>query len=346
MSKRYNVAVVGASGAVGEELFRVLEEVDFPVANLLPLASARSVGEEIECQGNTYKIQELTEDVFRGKEIDIAFFSAGGSISEKYAKYAVESGAVVIDNTSHFRMNPDVPLVVPEVNPEDIEAWEETGIIANPNCSTIQMVQLLKPLHELYGIKRVDVSTYQAVSGAGKAGMEELVMQMQAFFNFTLDEAKVESFAHQIALNVIPHIDVPLENGYTKEEMKMVNETNKIMHSDFAVSATCVRVPVLRSHSESITITFEEGVNVDVEKARKALGDFENVVVIDDMSKNEYPMPIISTDTDETYVGRIRKDLYADNILHIWGVADQVRVGAATNAVRIAQKWIALEEGA
>jgi len=346
VSKRYNVAVVGASGAVGEELFRVLEEVDFPVANLLPLASARSVGEEIECQGNTYKIQELTEDVFRGKEIDIAFFSAGGSISEKYAKYAVESGAVVIDNTSHFRMNPDVPLVVPEVNPEDIEAWEETGIIANPNCSTIQMVQLLKPLHELYGIKRVDVSTYQAVSGAGKAGMEELVMQMQAFFNFTLDEAKVESFAHQIALNVIPHIDVPLENGYTKEEMKMVNETNKIMHSDFAVSATCVRVPVLRSHSESITITFEEGVNVDVEKARKALGDFENVVVIDDMSKNEYPMPIISTDTDETYVGRIRKDLYADNILHIWGVADQVRVGAATNAVRIAQKWIALEEGA
>ena len=346
MSKRYNVAVVGASGAVGEELFRVLEEVDFPVANLLPLASARSVGEEIECQGNTYKIQELTEDVFRGKEIDIAFFSAGGSISEKYAKYAVESGAVVIDNTSYFRMNPDVPLVVPEVNPEDIEAWEETGIIANPNCSTIQMVQLLKPLHELYGIKRVDVSTYQAVSGAGKAGMEELVMQMQAFFNFTLDEAKVESFAHQIALNVIPHIDVPLENGYTKEEMKMVNETNKIMHSDFAVSATCVRVPVLRSHSESITITFEEGVNVDVEKARKALGDFENVVVIDDMSKNEYPMPIISTDTDETYVGRIRKDLYADNILHIWGVADQVRVGAATNAVRIAQKWIALEEGA
>ena len=346
MHRTYNVAVVGASGAVGEELFRVLEEVDFPIANLLPLASVRSVGEEIECQGKSYKIQELTEDVFIDKGIDIAFFSAGGSISEKYAKYAVESGAVVIDNTSHFRMNPDVPLVVPEVNPEDIEEWEETGIIANPNCSTIQMVQLLKPLHELYGIKRVDVSTYQAVSGAGKVGMEELVLQMQAFFNFTLDEAKVEAFAHQIALNVIPHIDTPLDNGYTKEEMKMVNETNKIMHSDFAVSATCVRVPVLRSHSESITITFEEGVNVDVEKARKVLGDFENVTVIDDMSKNEYPMPIISTDTDETYVGRIRKDLYADNILHIWGVADQVRVGAATNAVRIAQKWIKLEENA
>jgi aspartate-semialdehyde dehydrogenase len=342
--KRYNVAVVGASGAVGEELFRVLEEVNFPIGNLLPLASARSVGEEIECQGKSYKIEELTEEVFEGREIDIAFFSAGGSISAKYAKYAVESGAVVIDNTSHFRMNADVPLVVPEVNPEDIAKWEETGIIANPNCSTIQMVQLLKPLHDLYGIKRVDVSTYQAVSGAGKKGMEELVLQMQAFFNFTLDEAKVEAFAHQIALNVIPHIDVPQANGYTKEEMKMVNETSKIMHTEFALSATCVRVPVLRSHSESITITFEEGVEVDVEKAREVLANFENVTVIDDMSKNEYPMPIISTDTDETYVGRIRKDLYSDNILHIWGVADQVRVGAATNAVRIAQKWIKLED--
>jgi len=344
--KTYNVAVVGASGAVGEELFRVLEEVEFPLGNLLPLASAKSVGVEIECQGKSYKIQELTEDVFEDKEIDIAFFSAGGSISAHYAKYAVESGAVVIDNTSHFRMDPKVPLVVPEVNPEDIEEWEETGIIANPNCSTIQMVQLLKPLHELYGIKRVDVSTYQAVSGAGKKGMEELVLQMQAFFEFKLDDAKVEEFTHQIALNVIPQIDVPQENGYTKEEMKMVNETNKIMHSDFAVSATCVRVPVLRSHSESITITFEEGVDVDVKEARKVLSDFENVTVIDDMSKNEYPMPIISTDTDETYVGRIRKDLYADNILHIWGVADQVRVGAATNAVRIALKWIKLEENA
>lgn len=342
--KKYNVAVVGASGAVGEELFRVLEEVEFPIGKLLPLASARSVGVEVECQGKAYKIEELTETVFEGRDIDIAFFSAGGSISAHFAKYAVEAGAVVIDNTSHFRMDPKVPLVVPEVNPEDIEEWEETGVIANPNCSTIQMVQLLKPLHDLYGIKRVDVSTYQAVSGAGKKGMEELVMQMQAFFNFTLDEAKVEAFAHQIALNVIPHIDVPEENGYTKEEMKMVNETNKIMHSDFAVSATCVRVPVLRSHSESITITFKEGVTVDVDASRKALADFENVVVMDDMSNNVYPMPKIATDTDDTYVGRIRKDIYADNILHLWGVADQVRVGAATNAVRIAQKWIKLEE--
>ncbi len=345
MAKKYNVAVVGASGAVGEELFRVLEEVNFPINELLPLASARSVGVEVECQGRTFKIEELTETVFEGRDIDIAFFSAGGSISAHYAKYAVEAGAVVIDNTSHFRMDPDVPLVVPEVNPEDIELWEATGIIANPNCSTIQMVQLLKPLDDLYGIKRVDVSTYQAVSGAGKKGMEELVMQMKDFFAFKLDESEVEAFAHQIALNVIPQIDKPQPNGYTKEEMKMVNETNKIMHTDIAVSATCVRVPVLRSHSESITVTFKEGVDVSVEEAREALANFENVKVIDDLEKGEYPMPIISTDTDYTYVGRIRKDIFAENILHMWGVADQVRVGAATNAVRIAQKWIKLEEG-
>ena len=344
MEKKYNVAVVGASGAVGEELFRVLEETKFPIGDLLPLASVNSVGVEVECQGKAYKIEELTETVFEGRDIDIAFFSAGGSISAQFAKYAVEVGAVVIDNTSHFRMDPDVPLVVPEVNPEDIELWEDTGIIANPNCSTIQMVQLLKPLHDLYGIKRVDVSTYQAVSGAGKAGMEELVKQMQDFFAFKLDESEVKAFSHQIALNVIPQIDVPQPNGYTKEEMKMVNETNKIMHTDFAVSATCVRVPVLRSHSESITITFKEGVDVSVEEAREVLANFENVKVIDDLEKGEYPMPIISTDTDLTYVGRIRKDIFAENILHLWGVADQVRVGAATNAVRIAQKWIKLED--
>ena len=345
--KQYNVAVVGASGAVGEELFRVLEEVNFPVGNLLPLASARSAGEEIRFKGKTYKIEELTESVFEGRDIDIAFFSAGGGISAQYAKFAVEAGAVVIDNTSHFRMDPKVPLVVPEVNPEDIELWEDTGIIANPNCSTIQMVQLLKPLYDLYsGIKRVDVSTYQATSGAGKTGMEELVRQMQDFFAFRLSESECKAFAHQIALNVIPQIDVPQPNGYTKEEMKMVNETNKIMHSDFAVSATCVRVPVLRSHSESITITFAEGVDVNVEAAREALANFENVKVIDDLEKSEYPMPITATDTDYTYVGRIRKDNFAQNILHIWGVADQVRVGAATNAVRIAQKWIKLEENA
>jgi aspartate-semialdehyde dehydrogenase len=341
---RYNVAVVGASGAVGEELFRVLEELDFPVGNLLPLASAKSAGETIEFKGKAYRIEELTESVFENREIDIAFFSAGGDISAHYAKYAVESGAVVIDNTSHFRMVENVPLVVPEVNPEDIALWQESGIIANPNCSTIQMVQLLKPLHDIYPIKRVDVSTYQAVSGAGKKGMDELVRQMQAFFNFTLDDEKAQAFAHRIVLNVIPHIDVPQPNGYTKEEMKMTNETKKIMHATFPVSATCVRVPVLRSHSEAITITFEEDVVVDVQRAREALENFENVKVVDDLENKEYPMPLTASDTDYTYVGRIRKDVYADNILHLWGVADQVRVGAATNAVRIAQKWIKLEE--
>jgi len=344
MSRKYNIAVVGASGAVGEELFHVLTELNFPVASVLPLASANSVGKEIECLGETYKIEELTESVFEGRDIDIAFFSAGGNISEQYAKYAVEAGAVVIDNTSHFRMDPNVPLVVPEVNPEDIAAWRDTGIIANPNCSTIQMVLALKPLHDMYGIQRVDVSTYQAVSGAGKAGAEELMRQMQDFFAFKLDESEHKAFMHQIALNVIPQIDVPMENDYTKEEMKMVNETNKIMHSSFAVSATCVRVPVFRSHSESITVTFDDSVDVDIERVRLALHEFENVEVMDDLANGIYPMPTISTDTDITFVGRIRKDTYADNIMHMWVSADQLRVGAATNSIRIAQKWIEMEE--
>ena len=345
MSKKYNVAVIGATGAVGEELFRVLEQVDFPIGELLPLASANSAGSKIEFNDEEHTVVELTENVFKDHKVDIAFFSAGGSISAKFAKYAVESGAVVIDNTSHFRMDEDVPLVVPEVNPEDIALWKKTGIIANPNCSTIQMVQALKPLDNLYGIKRVDVSTYQATSGAGKAGMEELVRQMQDFFAFKLDESKKEAFMHQIALNVIPHIDTPQANGFTKEEMKMVNETQKIMKKDIAVAATCVRVPVLRSHTESITVTFEDAVDVDVEKAREAIDNFENVELMDDLENGVYPMPIISTDTDTTYVGRIRKDIYSKNMLHMFNSADQVRVGAATNAIRIALKWIKLEEG-
>ena len=345
MSRRYNVAVVGATGAVGEELFRILEEQNFPVAELLPLASASSAGKEIEFNGKEIKVEELTETVFDGRDIDIAFFSAGGSISAKYAKYAVEAGAVVIDNTSHFRMDENVPLVVPEVNPQDIAAWRETGIIANPNCSTIQMVLALKPLYDLYGgIKRVDVSTYQATSGAGKKGMEELVMQMKDFFAFKLDESEHEAFMHQIALNVIPQIDKPTENGYTKEEMKMTNETVKIMGANIPVSATCVRVPVLRSHSEAVTVTFADSVEVNVEQARLALNNFEDVEVMDNLEQSVYPMPVISTDTDTTFVGRIRKDIFQDNILHMWVVADQVRVGAATNAVRIAQKWIELED--
>jgi len=344
MNGKYNVAVVGATGAVGEELFRVMEELNFPIGELLPLASANSVGTNITFNNKEYPVVELTATVFEEHEVDIAFFSAGGNISEKFAKFAVEAGAVVIDNTSHFRMDENVPLVVPEVNPEDIHLWRETGIIANPNCSTIQMVQALKPLDNLYGIKRVDVSTYQAVSGAGKKGMEELVMQMQDFFAFKLDETKKEAFMHQIALNVIPHIDTPQENGFTKEEMKMVNETQKILKKNIAVAATCVRVPVLRSHSESLTVTFNDGVDINIADVRTALASFENVELLDDLKNGVYPMPMISTDTDLTYVGRLRKDLYDANVLHMFNAADQVRVGAATNSVRIALKWIEFQE--
>jgi len=344
MSMRYNVAVVGATGAVGEELFRVMEDLDFPIGELLPLASANSVGTNIKFKGKEYPVVELTDTVFEENEVDIAFFSAGGSISAKFAKFAVEGGAVVIDNTSHFRMDENVPLVVPEVNPEDIALWKETGVIANPNCSTIQMVLALKPLDDLYGIKRVDVSTYQATSGAGKAGMEELVTQMQDFFAFKLDETKKEAFMHQIALNIIPHIDVPQPNGFTKEEMKMINETQKIMKKKMAIAATCVRVPVLRSHSESITIRFDENVVVDEAQCREVLHNFENVEVMDDIENGVYPMPIISTDTDITFVGRIRKDIYEENVLHMFNAADQVRVGAATNSVRIGLKWIEMQK--
>ena len=342
--RKFNVAVVGATGAVGEELFRVMEEMDFPVNSILPLASANSVGTNITFKDKDYPVVELTTSVFEENEVDIAFFSAGGNISEKFASYAVEGGAVVIDNTSHFRMQENVPLVIPEVNPDDIRLWRETGIIANPNCSTIQMVQALKPLDDLYDIKRVDVSTYQATSGAGKAGMEELVNQMSDFFNFTLDESKKEAFIHQIALNVIPQVDVAMQSGFTKEEEKMIYETQKILHKDIAIAATCVRVPVLRSHSESITITFEQNVDIDLDTCRKVVHEFENVEVMDDLKNGIYPMPILSTDTNSTYVGRFRKDLYAQNILHIFNVADQVRVGAATNSIRIALKWIELED--
>ena len=346
MSMRYNVAVIGATGAVGEELFRVMEDLDFPIGELLPLASANSVGTSITFKNKDYPVVELTDTVFEENEVHIAFFSAGGSISAKFAKYAVEGGAVVIDNTSHFRMEPNVPLVVPEVNPEDIALWKETGIIANPNCSTIQMVQALKPLDNLYGIKRVDVSTYQATSGAGKAGMEELFHQMQDLCNYKLDldEEKDRAFLHQIVNNVIPHVDTPQSNGFTKEEMKMINETQKIMKKDIAVAATCVRVPVFRSHSESITVTFEDNVDINLAEVRDVLDNFENVEVMDDLENGIYPMPIISTDTDTTFVGRLRKDIYSPNMLHMFNAADQVRVGAATNSVRIAIKWIEMQK--
>ncbi len=339
--RRFNVAVVGATGAVGEEMLRVMEEVDFPVAKLVPLASKRSAGKEVTFKNKTYIVQELTEDIFEKEDIEIALFSAGGSISAHFAPFAAEAGAVVIDNTSHFRMDPDIPLVVPEVNPQDIAAWKNRGIIANPNCSTIQMVQALKPLDDAFGVQRVDVATYQATSGAGKSAMDEMVNQMKDFFNFKLDESPKEKFPHQIALNVIPQIDKFMDNGYTKEEMKMVNETKKIMHKNIEVSATCVRVPVLRGHSEAVTVWFEK--EITPEAAREALYNGKNIIVMDEPEKSVYPMPINVVDKDETYVGRIRKDIYRDNVLHMWVVADNLRVGAATNAVRIALKWIEME---
>lgn len=339
--KKYNVAVVGASGAVGEEILRVLEEIDFPLNKLIPLASSRSAGNTVSFNNQDIVIQELTHTIFEEEDIEIALFSAGGSISAEFAQSAAKAGAVVVDNTSHYRMDVDVPLVVPEVNPQDISQWQKKGIIANPNCSTIQMVQVLKTLDDAYDLVRVDVSTYQATSGAGKLAMQELVTQMQDFFQFKLDESEHKAFTHQIALNVIPQIDVFMENGYTKEEMKMTNETIKILHKGVEVSATCVRVPVLRGHSETLTLTFDS--DVDANEAREILRKTENVIVIDNPAASEYPMPAACIDQNETFVGRIRNDVYRKNVLHLFVVADNLRVGAATNAVRVAQKWIELE---
>lgn len=339
--KKYNVAVVGANGAVGEEILMILQEIDFPLNKLVPLASSRSAGTTVEFNGSEIVIQELTNDVFEKEEIDIALFSAGGSVSAEFAPDAVKAGAVVIDNTSHFRMMDNIPLVVPEVNPEDIAKWTDSGIIANPNCSTIQMVQALKPLDTAYGLKRVDVSTYQATSGAGKTAMEELVTQMQDFFAFKLSDSEHKAFNQQIALNVIPQIDVFMDNGYTKEEMKMVNETTKIMHKEVHLSATCVRVPTLRGHAEALTLTFES--EVTAENAREVLSKAPNIVILDKPDEALYPMPATCVEMNETFVGRIRADNYSKNIIHMFVVADNLRVGAATNAVRIAQKWVEME---
>lgn len=343
MSRKYIVAVVGANGAVGEEMLRILEEVDFPVEKLVPLASARSLGKSVEFNSKEIAIQELTKEIFKKEGVEIALFSAGGSVSAQFAPFAVEAGAVVIDNTSHFRMDTEIPLVVPEVNPEDIALWRKKGVIANPNCSTIQMVQALKPLDTAYDITRVDVSTYQATSGAGKSAMEELVTQMQAFFAFKLDQCEHKSFKHQIALNVIPQIDSFTDNGYTKEELKMVNETTKIMHKSIPLSATCVRVPTLRGHAEAVTITFSK--EADAAQAREILKNSENIIVLDTPQESIYPMPSIALEKNETFVGRIRNDIFSKNILHMFIVADNLRVGAATNAVRIAQKWAEMENG-
>ncbi len=328
----YNVAVVG-TGAVGSTILQVMEERGFPVDNLKLLATSRSAGKVMTYNGNEYVIEETKPESF--ENIDIALF-AGGKASTLYAKEAVKRGAVVIDNGSSFRMDPDVPLVVPEVNPEDVK--KHKGIIANPNCSTIQMVVGLKPLYDISRIKSVVVSTYQAVSGAGQEAMDELENQTRDLLEDK--EPKVEIFQHQIGMNLIPHIDVFWDNGYTKEEMKMVNETKKILHDeDIRITATTVRVPIMRSHSESILAITEE--KIGAAQAREAFEAFEGIILQDDPSNNVYPMPYFTSDTDEVYVGRVREDLAFENGLSFFVVADQLRKGAATNAVQIAEQLIA-----
>jgi aspartate-semialdehyde dehydrogenase len=332
MSRQYKVAVAGATGAVGQQMVACLEERNFPVAELKPLASERSIGKNVTFKGKEITVEVLTKDSFAG--IDIALFSAGGSISKEYGPIAAQAGAVVVDNSSAWRMDPDVPLVVPEVNPQDIALYKKTGIIANPNCSTIQMVVVLKPIHDAATIKRVVVSTYQAVSGTGQKAVEELAAQVRALFNNQEIVKKV--YPHRIAFNVFPHIDVFLENGYTKEEMKMVNETKKIMGDDtIEVTATTARVPVFYGHSEALNI--ETGRKLTPLQARAVLADAPGIKVVDDPSKNEYPMPLDAAGQDLTLVGRIREDFSIKNGLNLWIVADNVRKGAATNAVQIAE---------
>ena len=330
--KEFTVAVVGATGAVGNEMIATLEQRKFPVRGLKLLASDRSLGVTLPYKGEDIPVEVLTENSFKG--VQIGLFSAGGSISQKFAPIAAESGCVVVDNTSAWRMDPDVPLVVPEVNAHAIAQYKKRGIIANPNCSTIQMVVVLKPLHDAAKIKRVVVSTYQAVSGTGKKAIYELETQVRALFNNQEIEKKV--YPHQIAFNCLPHIDAFLENGYTKEEMKMVNETKKIMEdAGIAVTATTVRVPVFYGHSESVNVEFERDLTPDA--ARKLLGKAPGVKVVDDPNKNQYPLAIYAAGKDDTFVGRIRKDESVKYGLNMWIVSDNIRKGAALNAVQIAE---------
>ncbi len=327
--KKYNVAIVGIRGAVGQCMLEILQERNFPVGELRVMSSNPDECPVYHFQGREIKATKLAHDAFKG--IDIGLFSPGASISKEFVPHAVKDGCVVIDNTSQFRMDPDVPLVVPEVNPEDIKSHK--GIIANPNCSTIQMVVALKPLHDYAPIKRVVVSTYQSVSGAGAPAIAELEKQ-------TADRSfPPDKFQYPIAFNVIPHIDVPQDNFYTKEEVKMVQETCKIMKDDnVKVTATCVRVPVLKAHSESVNI--ETTKKITREKALELLSQAPGVTVIDDLSQNKYPVPLDAEGKDDTFVGRIREDETIDNGLNLWIVADNLRKGAALNAIQIAEELI------
>jgi len=333
--KEYNVAIAGVTGAVGRVFLSILEERNFPIKNLIPLASERSAGKKIKFSGEELEIKLLGEDSF--KQADIALFSAGASRSREFARHAVNSGAIVVDNSSAFRMDDEVPLVVPEVNPGDI--WKHKGIIANPNCTTIIMVVALKPIYDLSPIKRVIVSSYQSVSGAGASGMMELEEQLREIICNKGDNIKISTFPVQIANNVIPHIDVFQENGYTKEEMKMVNETRKIMGDEnIKVSATTVRVPVMTSHSESVIAETEE--KIPMEKVMEALSSAPGVILKDDISNLVYPTTLDSSGKDDVYVGRVRQDLTSDTGINMWVVGDQLRKGAALNTIQIAEELI------
>ncbi len=330
------IAIVGASGAVGQEFLRVLDEQNFPIDDLLLFGSKRSAGRKYAFRGKDYTVRELCHnDDFKG--VDIAFTSAGAGTSKEFAETITKFGATMIDNSSAFRMDSDVPLVVPEVNGDDAFNAPR-NIIANPNCTTIQMVVALKPINDLSPISRVHVATYQAASGAGAAAMDELVKQYADLA--AGKEATVEKFAYQLAYNVIPHIDVFQDNGYTKEEMKMYNETKKIMHAPkLDVSAMCVRVPVMRAHSEAIWVETERPISV--EEARKAFSAAEGLVVVDNPAEKQYPMPLFTAGKDPVYVGRIRQDLTNPKGLSFWIVGDQIKKGAALNAVQIAQYMLA-----
>jgi aspartate-semialdehyde dehydrogenase len=327
--KKVNVAVVGATGMVGRTFLKVLEERDFPFDNLVCLASKKSAGEIVTCKGKDYVVQELTEDSFN-EGIDIALFSAGGDISLKFAPIAASKGVVVIDNSSAWRMDKEVPLVVPEVNPEDI--FKNKGIIANPNCSTIQAMVALKPIHDKYNIKRIIFSTYQSVSGSGVKGVYDLEEGIKG------NDPK-SCYPHSIAKNCLPHIDSFLDNGYTKEEMKMVEEPKKILGDDsLKITVTTVRVPMFNCHSEAINLELEKPFEVD--EVRELLANSPGIIIRDDPKNNVYPLATEAEGTDEVYVGRIRRDFSIENGLNLWVVADNIRKGAASNAIQIAEKLV------
>ena len=332
MTKLYDVAVVGATGAVGETIISILEERDFPVGKLYPLASARSAGKRIMFKGKSVTIENLED--FDFSKVQIGLFSAGGSISEVYAPKAAAAGCVVIDNTSHFRYDDDIPLVVPEVNPGALDDYANRNIIANPNCSTIQMLVALKPIHDAVGIERINVATYQAVSGTGKEAIEELATQTAKLLNG--QEVEAEVYPKQIAFNALPQIDVFMENGYTKEEMKMVWETKKILDKSIEVNPTCVRVPVFYGHSEAVHIETRE--KITVEQVRELMTNAPGVELMDERVDGGYPTAVTeSAGTNPTFVGRIREDISHPCGIDMWIVADNVRKGAALNSVQIAE---------